>query len=143
MRRDGRSVERAFVVVSRVRASRLLARLVALRAKANQATGCVLVRYGRYRFHVTEANRVSFRAIADDAAERQEVAVVLHLVVVATGGHSSTLHKGLHGCGDSGALADTALPYHRSKGCWSPVRPTESTLGERADRWQTEHTDEP
>jgi DNA repair protein RadC len=77
-----RFVGHAVVAVGWVQASRLSARPVVLGATASQATGCVLVRYGRYRaLHATEAEVASFRAIAD-AAARHGLAVVDHLVVV-------------------------------------------------------------
>ena len=51
-----RFVGHAVVAVGWVQASRLSARPVVLGATASQATGCVLVRYGRYRaLHATEA----------------------------------------------------------------------------------------
>jgi len=76
-----RFVGHAVVAVGWVQASRLSARPVVLGAVASHATGCVLVRYGRYRaLHATEAEVASFRAIAD-AAARHGLAVVDHLVV--------------------------------------------------------------
>ena len=70
-----RFVGHAVVAVGWVQASRLSARPIIL------GTGCVLVRYGRYRaLHATEAEDASFRAIAD-AAARHGLAVVDHLVV--------------------------------------------------------------
>jgi len=77
-----RLVGHAVVAVGWVQASRLAARPVVLGATASQASGCVLVRYGRYLgLHATEAEDASFRAIAD-AAARPGLAVVDHLVVV-------------------------------------------------------------
>ena len=84
-----RFVGHAVVAVGWVQVARLSARPVVLGATACQATGCVLVRYGRYRgLHATETEVASFRAIAD-AAARHGLAVVDHLVVVPSGEHSS------------------------------------------------------
>ena len=89
-----RFVGHAVVAVGWVQASRLSARPVVLGATACQATGSVLVRYGRYRaLHATEAEVASFRAIAD-AAARHGLAVVDHLVVVPSGGHGSAFLGG-------------------------------------------------
>jgi len=77
-----RFVGHAVVAVGWVQASHLSARPVVLGATASQATGYVLVRYGRYRaLHATEAEDASFRAIVD-AAARHGLAAVVHLVVV-------------------------------------------------------------
>ncbi|SHE37304.1 RadC-like JAB domain-containing protein [Ferrithrix thermotolerans DSM 19514] len=85
-----RFVGHAVVAVGWVQASRLSARPVVMGATACQATGCVLVRYGRYRaLHATEAE-VAFRAIAD-AAARHGLAVVDHLVMVPSGEGSAFL----------------------------------------------------
>ncbi len=75
-------VGHAIVAVGWVQTSRLSVRPILLGADASRATGCVLVRYGRYRaLHATEAEASSFRAIAQ-AAARHGLAVVDHLVVV-------------------------------------------------------------
>ncbi len=89
-----RFVGPAVVAVGWVQASRLSAHPVALGATASQATGCVLVRYGRYRaLHAKEAETASLRAIGY-AAARHGLAVVDHLVVVPSSGHSSALLRG-------------------------------------------------
>lgn len=89
-----RFVGHAIVAVGWVQVSRLSARPVVLGATASQATGCVLVRYGRYRaLHATEAEAASFHAIAV-AAARHGLAVVDHLVVVSSGGHGSAFLGG-------------------------------------------------
>jgi DNA repair protein RadC len=76
-----RFVGHAVVAIGWVQASRLSARPVVLGAQASRATGCVLVRYGRYRaLRATEAEVASFRAIAD-AAARHGLTLVDHLVV--------------------------------------------------------------
>jgi DNA repair protein RadC len=77
-----RFTRHAVGAVGWVQASHLSVRPIVLGGTASQATGCILVRYGRYwAFHATEAEDASFRAIAD-AAARHGVAVVDHLVVV-------------------------------------------------------------
>jgi hypothetical protein len=56
-----------------------------------RATGSILVRYRRYgALSATEAEQASFRAIAA-ACGRHGLAVVDHLVVIATGRYSSAL----------------------------------------------------
>ena len=89
-----RFVGHAVLSVGWVQAYRLSARPVVLGATACQATGCVLVRYGRYRgLHATETEVASFRAIAD-AAARHGLAVVDHLLVEPAERHSSAFLGG-------------------------------------------------
>jgi DNA repair protein RadC len=84
-----RLVGHAVLAVGWVQATRLSAHPVLLGAQACRATGSVLVRCRRYRaLSATEAEHTSFRAIAA-ACGRHGLAVVDHLVVVATGGYSS------------------------------------------------------
>lgn len=76
-----RFVGHAVVAVGWVQASRLSARPLVLGAHACRATGCVLVRYGRYRaLHATEAEVASFRALAQ-ASARCGLTIVDHIVV--------------------------------------------------------------
>ena len=85
-----RFVGHAVVAVGWVQAARLAAHPVLLGAQACRATGSVLVRYRRYgALSATEAEQASFRAIGA-ACGRHGLAVVDHLVVVATGQYRST-----------------------------------------------------
>jgi len=89
-----RFVGDAVVAVGWVQAARLAAHPVLLGAQACRATGFVLVRYRRYgALSATEAEQASFRAIAA-ACSRHGLAVVDHLVVVATGGYRSKHEDG-------------------------------------------------
>jgi DNA repair protein RadC len=86
-----RFVGHAVVAVGWVQAARLSAHPVLLGAQACRATGSILVRYRRYgALSATEAEQASFRAIAA-ACGRHGLAVVDHLVVIATGRYSSAL----------------------------------------------------
>ncbi len=73
---------------------RLSAHPVLLGAQACRATGAILVRYRRDGpLSATEAERASFRAIAA-AYGRHGLALVDHLVAVATSGYTSVfLHR--------------------------------------------------
>ena len=85
-----RFVGHAVVAVGWVQAARLSAHPVLLGAQACRATGSVLVRYRRRygALSATEAEQASFRTIAA-ACGRHGLAVVDHVVVVATVGFSS------------------------------------------------------
>ena len=85
-----RFVGHAVVATGWVQSARLSAHPIVAGAQSSRATGCVLIRYRRYGLtSATEAEQSSFRSIAG-ACWHHGLVVVDHLVVVATGGGSST-----------------------------------------------------
>jgi DNA repair protein RadC len=72
----------------------LSARPILAGAEACQATGCILIRYRRYGAgSASEAESCSFRTIAADCS-RYGFTVIDHLVVTATGKHTSSFYEG-------------------------------------------------
>ena len=89
-----RLVGTAIVAAGWVQNSRLSVRPILSGSHACHATSCVLVRYGRYRGrNATEAEHRTFGILAA-ACARHGLAVVDHLVVVPSGGHSSAFLGG-------------------------------------------------
>jgi DNA repair protein RadC len=86
-----RFVGHAIVATGWVQIARLSAHPIVAGAQASRATGCVIIRYRRYRLvSATEVEQRSFRSIAG-ACWHQGLVVVDHLVAVASGAHSSAL----------------------------------------------------
>ena len=85
-----RFVGHAIVATGWVQAARLSAKQIVAGAQASRATGCVIIRYRRYGLpSATEVEQRSFCSIAGACWHHGPI-VVDHLVVVATGGYSSS-----------------------------------------------------